>query len=51
MDGPERTDFPRSLWLGSDGTLRMRPVKELENLRMKEAMVSDVRVNSGTEVN
>ena len=25
--------LPRSLWLGSDGTLRMQPVKELETLR------------------
>ena len=41
--------LPRSLWLGSDGTLRMRPVRELENLRMKEEMLSDIRVNSGTD--
>ena len=25
--------LPRSLWLGEDGTLRMRPVRELESLR------------------
>jgi beta-fructofuranosidase len=42
--------LPRSLWLGSDGSLRMRPVKELETLRMKEAMVSNVKVNSGGEI-
>ena len=42
--------LPRSLWLGSDGTLRMRPIKELETLRMKEDMVSNVKVNSGSEV-
>jgi len=36
---------------GSDGTLRMRPIKELETLRMKEDMVSNVKVNSGSEVN
>lgn len=40
--------LPRSLWLGSDGTLRMRPVKELERLRMKEEIVSDIKVSSGT---
>ena len=28
--------LPRSLWLGEDGTLRMRPVEELKQLRMKE---------------
>ena len=28
--------LPRSLWVGPDGTLRMRPVKELEMLRGEE---------------
>lgn len=42
--------LPRSLWLGSDGTLRMRPVKELETLRIKEKKVSNVKVNSESEV-
>ncbi len=42
--------LPRSLWLGRDGTLRMRPVKELETLRMKEAMVSNVKVSPGSEI-
>ncbi len=42
--------LPRTLWLGSDGTLRMRPVKELENLRMKETMVSNIKVTSGSVV-
>ena len=28
--------LPRSLWLGEDGTLRMRPVQELETLRGSE---------------
>jgi beta-fructofuranosidase len=28
--------LPRSLWLGDDGTLRMQPVKELEQLRCHE---------------
>jgi beta-fructofuranosidase len=39
--------LPRSLWLGSDGTLRMRPVKELESLRMKEEVVSGIKVSPG----
>jgi beta-fructofuranosidase len=42
--------LPRSLWLGSNGTLRMRPVKELETLRMNESMVSNVKVSSGSEI-
>ena len=28
--------LPRTLWLGEDGTLRLRPVKELETLRRHE---------------
>ena len=28
--------LPRSLWLGEDGTLRMRPVREIETLRANE---------------
>ena len=28
--------LPRSLWLGEDGTLRMNPIKELEQLRLNE---------------
>lgn len=42
--------LPRSLWLGSDGTLRMKPVKELENLRMKQTLISNVKVSSGSVV-
>jgi beta-fructofuranosidase len=42
--------LPRSLWLGEDGTLRMRPVKEIETLRMNEKMLSNVKVISGSEV-
>ncbi len=42
--------LPRSLWLGSDGTLRMRPIKELETLRMKESLFSDIKVKPGSEV-
>jgi beta-fructofuranosidase len=42
--------LPRSLWLRSDGTLGMSPVKELETLRMKETRVSGVKVRSGHEI-
>ena len=42
--------LPRTLWVGNDGTLRMRPVKELERLRMKEAVVSNIKVSSGSVV-
>ncbi len=39
--------LPRSLWLGDDGTLRMRPVKELEMLRCGEKTWSDPAVADG----
>lgn len=42
--------LPRSLWLGNDGTLRMRPIKELETLRIEEKEFSNVKVNSESEV-
>jgi beta-fructofuranosidase len=38
------------LWLGSDGMLRMSPVKELESLRMKEEIEPNVKVTSGNEL-
>jgi beta-fructofuranosidase len=41
--------LPRSLWIGSDGNLRMSPVKELESLRMKEEIVSGISVSSGAD--
>lgn len=41
--------LPRSLWLGRDGTLRMRPIKEMETLRMEQAMVSNLTVSPGSE--
>ncbi|MDP2337011.1 MAG: glycoside hydrolase family 32 protein [Bacteroidota bacterium] len=41
--------LPRSLWLGKDGTLRIRPVKELKTLRMKESTITNVKVASGSE--
>ena len=42
--------LPRTLWLGEDGTLRMKPVKELEALRMNRKVLSDVKVTAGKEV-
>ncbi len=36
--------LPRTLWLGEDGTLRMKPVPELEALRINEKTFSDVKV-------
>ncbi len=42
--------LPRTLWVGNDGTLRMRPVKELEHLRMKEVVVSTIKVAAGSIV-
>jgi len=39
--------LPRSLWLGDDGTLRMRPVKELEMLRCDEKTWSDITIADG----
>ncbi len=39
--------LPRSLWLGDDGTLRMRPVKELEKLREAERAWSDLALADG----
>ncbi len=39
--------LPRSLWLGDDGTLRMRPVKELAMLRCGGKTWSDVAVRDG----
>ena len=41
--------LPRTLWLGKDGTLRMRPVKELENLRTNEHSFSNIKVLSGKD--
>ena len=56
LDNPkgERTNgwsgvygLPRSLWLGDDGTLRMRPVKELETLRYHERTWKDITLSDG----
>ena len=42
--------LPRSLWLGDDGTLRMRPVKELEQLRLNEKVEFDILLESESEL-
>lgn len=42
--------LPRSLWLGSDGTLRMRPVKELANLRQNERVRNNLIVKADSEL-
>lgn len=39
--------LPRSLWLGDDGTLRMRPVKELETLRGHEKSWDNLALADG----
>jgi beta-fructofuranosidase len=39
--------LPRTLWLGEDGTLRMRPVPELESLRCHERIWGDTNLADG----
>ncbi len=39
--------LPRTLWLGDDGTLRMKPVPELESLRYDERNWKNIRLASG----
>jgi len=39
--------LPRSLWLGEDGTLRMRPVEELKMLRAHEREWTDILLEEG----
>lgn len=39
--------LPRSLWLGNDGQLHMRPVKELEMLRYNEMNWRNIRLKNG----
>jgi beta-fructofuranosidase len=55
-DNPEGEDargwsgvygLPRSLWLGEDGTLRMRPVRELHRLRGVELSWTDLTLPAG----
>jgi beta-fructofuranosidase len=42
--------LPRSLWTAADGTLRMRPVKELESLRRGEKIKNNFIVKGGSEI-
>lgn len=42
--------LPRSLWVGEDGTLRMRPIKELANLRQNERTFKNLKVSADTEM-
>ena len=42
--------LPRTLWLGEDGTLRMRPVPELETLRLNEKTFAQIQVSAGGSV-
>ncbi len=42
--------LPRVLWLGTDGTLRMAPVKELEQLRINEKILPDTEITPGRNV-
>lgn len=39
--------LPRTLWVGEDGTLRMKPVPELEMLRFNPVSWENVRLESG----
>ena len=39
--------LPRLPWLGADGTLRMRPVPELNMLRMQEQERKDLALAAG----
>ena len=39
--------LPRSLWLGEDGTLRMRPVQELKMLRCEERTWGEMALSDG----
>jgi beta-fructofuranosidase len=43
--------LPRSLWLGKDGTLRIRPVEELKSLRINEKSIKDFKVNADSKIN
>jgi beta-fructofuranosidase len=42
--------LPRTLWLGEDGSLRMRPVRELERLRLHEKTWTGPQVSEGHPV-
>lgn len=42
--------LPRTLWLGDDGTLRMRPIKELKNLRLNEMVKDNLIIKAGSSI-
>jgi beta-fructofuranosidase len=42
--------LPRSLWLGKDGTLRMRPIKELANLRQNEQQKKNLTLLANSDL-
>lgn len=42
--------LPRSLWVGKDGKLCMRPVKELENLRQNVRMKNNLTIKADSEI-
>jgi len=42
--------LPRTLWVGEDGTLRMRPVEELKALRQEEKAEHALTVKAGEEL-
>lgn len=42
--------LPRSLWLGDDGTLRMRPINELKSLHMNELVKSNFVIKADSSV-
>lgn len=42
--------LPRSLWLGKDGTLRMRPVKELEMLRSNARSWNGIALKDSSKI-
>ena len=42
--------LPRELWLGEDGTLRMRPIEELKTLRYNERSSNGLAIESGKEI-
>ncbi|MBN2329653.1 MAG: glycoside hydrolase family 32 protein, partial [Candidatus Omnitrophica bacterium] len=43
--------LPRSLWLGDDGALRMRPIEELKNLRLTEKKKENLTIKDGVALN
>jgi len=42
--------LPRTLWLGDDGTLRMRPIRELQNLRLNERVKTNFTIKANSDL-